>query len=444
MLLVGAGKLITRDPAQPFLENGCVAMDEKGLIAAVGDTDALKARYPGAEFLDAAGCVIMPGLINAHNHIYSAFARGLSVKGYAPKGFLDVLEGMWWTLDRNLSVENTMLSAQACFIECVENGVTTVIDHHAGYGGVEGSLAAIAGQADRFGLRACLCYEVSDREGPELMRRAVAENTGFMEWAAKQNGDKIFGMMGMHAQFTLSNETLEYCMSRIPQGAGCHIHVAEGIDDVCLCLKEHGKRPVFRLHDHGVLGENTILGHCTHVSEAEMDLIKGSDTMVVHNPESNMGNAVGCPPVLSMVQKGILIGLGTDGYTQDMLESYKVANLLHKHNLCDPAAAWGEIPEMLFGNNARMCGRMMEKPVGILKEGAHGDLIVVDYDPPTPMDESNINGHILFGMNGRMVRDTVAGGKILMRDRTLTLVDKAEILAKCREGAKDLWARING
>lgn len=124
---------------------------------------------------------------------------------------------------------------------------------------------------------------------------------------------------------------------------------------------------MFRLHDMGILGDKTICGHCIYINEAEMDLVKSTDTMVVHNPESNMGNAVGCPPVLKMFEKGILIGLGTDGYTNDMLESYKVANVLHKHNACKPNVAWGEIPAMLFGEQPPHGRRAsMRSPDGVL------------------------------------------------------------------------------
>ena len=165
--------------------------------------------------------------------------------------------------------------------------------------------------------------------------------------------------------------------------------------------------------------------------------------MVVHNPESNMGNACGCPPTMRIVQKGILTGLGTDGYTHDMLESYKVANVLHKHHLCDPGAAWAEIPQMLFEGNAQIAGRYFKRPLGVLKEGAAADIIVTDYIPITPMNANNLNGHILFGMSGRSVVTTVANGQVLMKDRCLTQIDEEETLAHVREAAKKLEHSIN-
>ncbi len=441
MLLIGNGPVVTRDGARPLIDNGAVAVGG-GTIVKIGSYAELRAQYPDAEFLDAKGGVIMPGLINAHNHIYSAFARGMNIKGYSAKGFLEILDGLWWTLDRHLKNPDTRLSADLTFTDCIENGVTTVIDHHASYGEIEGSLFQISDSARETGVRACLCYEVSDRDGHDKMVSGVKENEAFIKAAKRDESGMIAALFGLHAPFTLSNETLEYCAAHNP-GAGYHIHVAEGIDDVLLSLRQHGKRPAFRLHDFGILGEKSLLGHCTHVSEAEIDLIAETRSMVGHNPESNMSNAIGCPPVLSMFHKGVLIGLGTDGYTNDMLESYKVGNLLHKHNLSDPSAAWTEIPDMLFLSNARMASRMFGREIGVLKEGAAADVIVLDYDPPTPLTEQNINGHVLFGMNGRMVTATVANGKVLMKDRTLTGIDKPQLMAKCREAAGALWARIN-
>ncbi len=442
MLLLGNGRLITRDAERPFLENGCVAMDG-GEILAVGETKTLRAEYPDAEWIDAKGGVIMPGLINAHNHIYSAFARGLSIKGPSPRNFLEILDGLWWTIDRHLLLQDTALSADATFIDCIENGTTAIFDHHASYGQVEGSLFAIADSAQRHGVRANLCYEVSDRDGEEKMRAAVKENVDFMEYSRKNSTGMLAGMMGMHAPFTLSNKTFLYCAVQAPKDAGYHIHVAEGIDDVYDSLKNHGKRPVFRLHDLGILGPRTICGHCTHVGEAEMDLLLETGSMVAHNPESNMGNAIGCPPVLQMYQKGILIGLGTDGYTNDMFESYKVGNLLHKHHLCDPTAAWGEIPAMLFENNRKMAETFFGKPMGIVRPGACADVIVADYIPLTPMTAENVNSHVLFGMNGRMVTTTIIDGKVRMKNRELVGIDKEAVLAHCRERAADLSRRIN-
>ena len=443
MLVIGNGKLFTRNDEMPFVENGAVAI-EGTKIAAVGETEAIKKQYGDAEFIDAKGGVIMPAFINTHEHIYSAMARGLSIKGYNPKGFLDILDGQWWTIDRHLTLEQTKYSAVETLISCIRNGVTTVFDHHASFGQIGGSLFTIADVAKELGVRACLFYEISDRDGMDKARESVMENAEFIRYALKDDTDMIAGMMGMHAQFTISDATMELAAANKPDEVGYHIHVAEGIEDLHDCLKKYGKRIVDRLMDFNILGEKTLLGHCIYINPHEMDLIKDTNTMVVHNPESNMGNACGCPPTMELVHRGILTGLGTDGYTHDMIESYKVSNVLHKHHLCDANAAWGEVPKMLFENNAAIANRYFKTPLGVLKEGAAGDVIVVDYNPPTQLDASNINGHILFGMTGRDVVTTVANGRVLMKDREIKVIDVEEAMAKCREESAKLWHSING
>ena len=443
MLLFVNGKVITRDDQRPLIENGAVAVQGNEIIK-VGDEKELRLEYPEAELIDARGGLIMPGLINAHNHIYSAMARGLSIDGYNPQGFLDILDGMWWTIDRHLSLEQTRQSALATYIDCIKNGVTTVFDHHASFGAVSDSLFTIAQAAEELGVRTCLCYEVSDRDGKEKTRASIKENADFIKYAQSKKEDMLKGMMGLHASFTISDETFALCREYTPENVGYHIHVAEGIEDLHHSLKHYGKRVVNRLMDLGILGPKTITAHCIYVNPQEMDLLKETDTMVVHNPESNMGNACGCPPTLEIYKRGVLSGLGTDGYTNDMFESYKVANILHKHSLCDANVAWGEIPSMLFEGNRKIANRYFERPLGILKEGAAADIVVADYNPLTPLTAANINSHMLFGLNGSKIITTMINGKVLMKDRELLYIDEAKVMADCREQAEVLRKSING
>ncbi len=443
MLIIGNGVLITRNEESPYFECGAVAIQDESIVM-VGTLDEVKRAYPDAEFIDGKGKVIMPAFINAHEHIYSAFARGLSINGYNPNGFLEILDGMWWNIDRHLTLEQTKQSAMATYLESIKNGVTTVFDHHASFGEIEGSLFKIEEASKACGIRSCLCYEISDRDGEEKAKQSIQENVDFIKHALADKSDMIAGMMGMHASFTISDKTMEQLTAMKPGGVGYHIHVAEGIEDLHQCLKVHHKRIIDRLMDHGILGEKTLAAHCIYVNEHEMDLLHETNTMVVHNPESNMGNACGCPPTMKIFQKGILTGLGTDGYTHDMIESWKVANVLHKHHLCDANAAWGELPQMLFDSNAKIVNRYFQKPIGVLKEGAAADVIVLDYNPPTPMDGNNINGHILFGMTGRCVETTVANGKVLMLNREVKVVDEEKVLADCRQSARELAKSING
>ncbi|MEG2679943.1 MAG: amidohydrolase family protein, partial [Oscillospiraceae bacterium] len=299
MYLIGNGRLITRDPAHPYEEHGAVVVDGETILAA-GDEASLRKTYPQADFVDAAGGVIMPGLINAHTHIYSGLARGLSIRGNNPTNFLETLEGTWWNIDRHLTLDGTRACAYATILDCIRDGVTTIFDHHASFCEIPGSLFAIADVAKELGMRSCLCYEVSDRDGEQKCDEAIQENADFARFAKKENNDMVKAMFGGHALFTMSDKTFEKLVAANDTHTGYHIHVSEGMNDVYDSLQNYGCRPVNRLLNHGILGEKTLLGHCIHVNTAEMELIKNTGTMVVNNPESNMGNAVGCSPILQL------------------------------------------------------------------------------------------------------------------------------------------------
>lgn len=441
MQILGNGTLITLNAEKPLIENGAVAYED-GRIADFGETAALRAAWPEADFLDAEERLILPGFINLHTHIYSAFARGLTVPGAPPSpDFMAVLENLWWRLDVKLNHEDVRQSAYATYIDSIKNGVTTVFDHHAGFDGLDGSLFVIGEVARELGIRTSLCFEVSDRNGEDVMRASVRENMDWIHHVAAQGDETQKGLFGLHASFTLSDETLDYCREQAGD-AGFHVHAAEGIGDVHKTLAMSGKRVVERLFDHGMLGEKSLCIHCVHVNPAEMELLRETNTPVIHNPQSNMGNAVGASPVAEMLRRGLLVGMGTDAYTADMTESLKNANTLGKHHLCDPSAMWAEAPRMLLENNREIAGRHFGLPLGIIKKGAAADLITVDYYPPTPLTEGNIASHLLFGVYGRSVDTTIIGGETRMRGRALCGLDEAGIMAKARAQAADLWKRL--
>lgn len=442
MILIGNGIVITQDINNPIINNGAIAIKEN-LIIEVGDYEILRAKYKDYEFIDAKGKVIMPGLINTHHHIYSAFARGMDAKEEPAENFNQILERLWWKLDKKLTLEDTKYSAYTTYIDCIKNGVTTVFDHHASPMSITGSLFTIGDVAKELGIRTSLCYEVSDRDGYKITDEGINENVNFIKYTNKDSSDMIKGLFGLHASFTLSNKTLEKCAEEI-QGlnSGFHIHAAEGISDLHESLKGSGKRVIERLHDFNILGEKTLAVHCVHINDREMELLKYTNTNVVNNPESNMGNAVGCSPVLEMINKGINIGMGTDGYTSDMFESMKVFPIIQRHNRCHPSVAFNETFKLLFENNRNITNRFFNKDLGILKEGAYGDVIIVDYNPLTPMNASNINGHMLFGFTGRSVITTIINGKIVMKNRELVNIDEEKIFADSRKIAQKLWDQM--
>ena len=441
MLIIGGGAVLTRDPERPFIAGGGVAAGEDGLIQAVGPVSRLRREYPGAAFVDARGGLIMPGLVDLHHHAYTAFTRGLSRRGSRPLRYMDVLEGSLWRLDRAMNLEDVYHSASAAFLDCVRRGVTTVFDGHSSYGAVIGSLAEVDRAASRLGLRACLSYEVSDREGESKCRAAIQENLSFMREISRRGDGMRRGLMGMHAGFTLSDRTLEACMEALPATSGCHIHVAEALEDTTHSLQTYGRSIVRRLRERGVLGRKTIAAHCIHLNWEDVQILRETDTAVVHCPESNMANAVGCADIEAYAGAGLALGLGTDGGGADLFASLRLASLLCRHNAGDALAGEGVAPGLLFGGNPGIAGRFFGLGLGVLKPGAAADVIVCDYQPPTPLDAGNADAHILGGVDGLSVVTTVIAGKVVMENRVVKACDADALLADARQQAADFWRR---
>jgi len=442
MLLIGNGKIVTRDNARPFIENGAIVVEGK-LITEVGDSAALQKKYPDVQYIDAKGKLVMPGFINTHMHYYSTFARGINLGGKPATTFGEVLSGLWWRLDKELTLEDVFYSCMAPMIDQLRCGVTSVIDHHASPFAATDSLFKIAEAAKLLGIRSNLCYEVSDRDGDKIAQAGIKENVNFAKYCIEQNNDMITSLFGLHAQMTITDKTLDRCVqAAAAAGIGFHIHAAEGIEDVIDSVSKYGLRVIERLNEHGVLSEKSIAVHCIHVTEEEIDMLKKSGVAVVHNPQSNMANAVGVSPVLEMMKKGILVGIGTDGYAANVLESYKTAAVLHKHEKGIPSVAWTEPPTMLFENNKKIMKRLIKGKLGVIAKDHYADIIIVDYNAPTPVNADTINSHILFGISGRHVDTTIINGRILMRERILINIDEEALLAKSREQAKKLWERI--
>jgi putative selenium metabolism protein SsnA len=329
-------------------------------------------------------------------------------------------------------------------VDAVKHGTTTLFDHHASPNFIDGSLDVIAEAVDQSGLRAVLCYEVTDRGGDQKAKAGIKENLRFIERVSKEKPaeGRLGGTFGMHASLTLSEETLAACREDAPEGVGFHIHVAEHEVDEYDSLAKSGLRAVDRLHKHGILGPRTIVAHGIHIDAAEMALLAESGTWLTHQPRSNMNNGVGVAQIESMMRAGIKVCLGNDGFTQDMWTEWKTAYLLHKVWHRDPRRMNGmDVAKMAVTNNAALANTFFDKPVGSIRSGASADLIFVDYHPFTPMTAGNLPWHILFGFNESMVTHTMVAGKLLMKERELLTLDEAEIAAKARELAPAVWER---
>ncbi len=438
-MLITNAKLITWASPNQMLDSHALLI-EGGRIREIGASAALEAKYPQAERLDARGQIVMPGNICAHTHFYGAFARGMGIPGPAPKDFPEILEKLWWPLDKSLLEDDVRYSALVCQVDAIRHGTTTLIDHHASPNFIDGSLDVIAETVELSGLRAALCYEVTDRDGEAKMKAGIAENVRFIK---KTKGPRLAGTFGLHAGLTLSDSTLALCRQSAPDDAGFHIHAAESEADEWDSLQKSGLRVVDRLHSHGLLGGKTITAHGVHFDAREIQLIAETGAWVTHQPRSNMNNAVGMAPVESMLRAGVRVCLGNDGFSNAMWEEWKTAYLAHKAWHRDPRRMSGtDVAQMAIYNNASLANIFFpDAPIGQIVPGAYADLIFVDYHPFTELSPGNLPWHIIFGFHESLVTTTLVDGKVLMKDRQLLTLDEAGIAAKARQSAAKAWKR---
>ncbi len=418
--------------------------DKIEAIGPAGDVSALGSD-PRAERIDGTGRLAVAGLINAHTHLYSSLARGMAVSPFDPTSFTQILEQLWWRLDKALDPESIRASALVGAMEAARCGVTTLIDHHASPNAIHGSLDLVKEEVcDRLGLRGVFCYELSDRDGPGRSAQGIEENLRFLD-AVEPGDPHCSAQFGLHASFTIEDETLERVASTIPDGAGVHVHVAEGPEDEVQCERKHGLRIAERLDRFGLLRPRSILAHCLHIDEAEKDLVVERDAVVVHNPRSNMNNAVGLFDMPGFLDRGALTGLGTDGLGANMLAELFTAGILQKHGRADPLAGpIDALGALLFRNNPRIAERLLGVGFGRLAPGAPADIAVLDYAPPTPLRAETVLGHLLFGtaVHSLRVADLFVAGRRILRDGGFVDVDEDAVYARAREQAERLWGRL--
>ena len=438
-MLVTNAALITWEPTNRILDHHAILI-ENDRIKDIGTQKKLLDKYPNEELLDARGQYVMPGNICAHTHFYGAFARGMAIPGPAPKDFPEILQKLWWPLDRSLDAQSIRYSVLPCLVDAIKHGTTTLFDHHASPNAIDGSLDIIAEVVEGAGLRAVLCYEVTDRDGKSKMKAGIQENVRFI---TETKGPLLAGTFGLHASLTLSDSSLDLCRQSVPDDIGFHIHTAEHEADEYDSLNKTGVRVIDRLQKHGILGPKTITAHGVHFDAREMQILAETGTWLSHQPRSNMNNGVGVAQIGSMLRTGIKVCLGNDGFSNAMWEEWKTAYLVHKVHHRDPRRMGGyEVAQIAIYNNAALASIFFpDAPIGQLILGAYADLIFVDYHPNTPLTSGNLPWHIIFGFQQSMVTTTIVGGKVLMKDGELLTLDEKEIGAKAREIAPKVWER---
>lgn len=444
-MLIINGKLI-RWGEYEQIEEGTAIRIRNGVIAEIGSQSDLLLKYPEEERLDAAGQYVMPGNICAHTHFYGVFSRGMAIPGSPSKDFPENLQKLWWPLDRALDPDTVRLSAEACIIDAIKHGTTTVFDHHASGNSIVGSLNTIAEVVDRSGIRASLCYELSDRDGERGVEEGIAENRNFLEFVRKNkplNG-RLQALFGMHASFTLSEQTIKKAVLSVGDDVGFHIHAAEHPSDEYDSKEKYGVPVIDRLFQENVLRNNSIIAHGVHIDAKEMQILAKTNAWLGHQPRSNMNNGVGIADIQSMLRLGVNVVLGNDGFSNAMWQEWKTAYLVHKLWHKDPRWMNGvDVKKIAIDNNARLASQHFDAKIGVIEEGAKADLIFVEYIPYTPISMGNLPWHIIFGFRDSMVTMTMVDGVVLMKDRKLLTMDEREVNRQTQELVPALWKRYN-
>jgi putative selenium metabolism protein SsnA len=367
------------------------------------------------------GVVVVPGNVCAHTHLYSALARGMPYALEAPHDFLQILQRVWWRLDRALDEDSIRASALVGGMEALLSGTTTLVDHHASPNAIDGSLDVIADALESLGVRSVLCYETTDRDGPERALAGLDENRRFLG----ERRPLARGLVGAHAGFTMSDETLLACAEVGP----LHIHAAEDRVDL---------GAVDRLAHLGVLDETTLLAHGVHLDTDEIALVHEVDATVVHNARSNMNNSIGRARVGEIDGR---LALGTDGIGSDMFEESHAAYFRLRE---DDIGAGPDWPLARLAEAARLAGRIHHEPLlGTLEQGAPADLVVLDYPAPAPVTDASFAGHWIFALSSRHVRDVMVAGEWVVSDRRLTRVDQDALASESCAQAQRLWRRLD-
>lgn len=406
----------------------------------------------GDEVIECHGAVVMPGMVNGHTHLYSVPALGMPGPPRAPRNFHEILELIWWRLDRAHDAESVEVNGTIGALDALRCGTTTLIDHHASPSHIAGSLDDLERGIDAVGLRGVLCYESTDRHGAKDGLAGLEENRRYIENCGARADGRFAAMVGAHAAFTMSDELLAGCVRLAAEtNTGVHIHVAEDPCDDEICRREYGSPLVDRLARCGIgdpgnpASARTILAHCTHLSTDDARRLAGAVGAIAHNPRSNMNNQVGYAPIGAIIGSGAAGGgpgaiqLGTDGIGSDMFAEIRHAWFKSRDGKAGISPA--QVVSMLT-RSARTAGNLLGRKLGSLAAGAAADVVVTDYIAAAPLTSENAPGHLIFAMDSQHVRDVLIGGKWALRNREIVFIDERPARRRAVEVARRLWSRM--
>ena len=384
------------------IKKGPISIDENVICSKIK-------KERGEEKMDLREKLVLPGLICAHTHAYSAFAFAFPVKGRS-ENLQEILKNLWWPLDQCLDKESVYWSGVLTGIRYLKNGVTTIIDHHASPNFLKGSLSTLAEGFKEIGIRSCLSYEVTDRYGENKTEEAIRENESFIkEYGYGRKDEMISALFGLHASFTLSAETLRKCAERAK--AGFHLHVGEGKVDGIDALDRFKKPLVQHLKDEGILNEKSLAIHCVNLNGNEIKTLRETNANVITNPRSNANNGVGIMPLDAMLRKKIRVGIGNDGLGYDMLEEIKSLQFMQSLRAKKVSVLSSKVlNDTLFSNNSRIASSLFRRGVGQIIEGAYADLVVMDVRP----SGNELN---LMSLDSSLIDSVMVNGRWIIRNK---------------------------
>ncbi|MEE9190872.1 MAG: amidohydrolase family protein [Candidatus Neomarinimicrobiota bacterium] len=412
-----------------LIENNTI--DEIG----TGSPDNETIKKKGCTELNFSGKTILPGMINFHTHLYSSLALGMPAPAVAPTNFREILKRVWWRLDYALDKNLSELSYQIGLIECLRNGVTTVIDHHSSQNFIEGALNLLADTATMLGVNIGLAFETTDRNGKERFERGLNENLTTIE--KYQSNPNIWPLFGMHASFTISDESLAIIRDRQQENLkrGVHIHVSEDKWDEDDARQKGYRSVIQRLASFDIINDRSLIIHGLHLIPEDLVTLSEFNAVLIHNPSSNANNAVGILP--SSTIQTLNPGLGTDGRQASMLREVNEGTLIRNASAESPI----NYLEFLFKNNPDYIEKLFHQKIGILKPGYRADLAIYDYQPKTEISSGNYLSHIQFGLG--VPTDVMTSGQFRIRNNNFVDVDEDAILHEGQKTAPILWKKMS-
>ncbi len=447
-LIITADWVVTSALEEPRQRWGVRVSD--GLVDDCGPAEELRARHPGDEHCDGSGCVLLPGFVNAHVHLYGVLAHGVPSPSQPPAGFWGFLDDYWWPLVENV-LDHEMISTAAAWVtaELAAGGTTGFFDILEAPNALPGALDAQAEAVRHSGLRAVLSFEATERVSAANGQAGITENARFIEAcrAAASGvgaaGSRLSGAMSIHTTFTCSEAFIRQAFETAAgMGVFCHAHVNEGVHEPQWCEQHHGMRTLEFYERIGVASPRFQASQCVQVSPREIEIIADAGIRVSHMPLSNCEVGGGIAPVCEMLERGVTIGLGTDGYINDMFAVMRGAFLLQRAATLDPAAlSAASVLHMATEGSARALGL---DGVGRLEPGWHADLQLVDTGGPqglpTPLEAHNLADQLILWRSAQHVRKVMVAGDWIVDDGEVIGVDTGRLRARTREQAARLWS----